>query len=665
MARMMLNVTIYTRILILCLIPMLALVGLGVMKLIEERKKIASAEFVLEVKALAPVLSDLVYSLQKERGMSAGFIGSGGQSFASQIPAQRGETDSGLAAFRSAFASLDARLQIAEVTTPLATATAALDRLDQTRRGVDALSLGVGDMAGYYTPLIASLLTVLENMTLTIDDGDALRSAIAYVGILQGKERAGLERAMGSAGFGAGAFNQQLFRDFVRMGAMQEVFFDRFRQYAHPDDVALFARENNGTLGSAVDAMRAQAYAAPFGGDISSVSSDVWFETTTRRIDALATVENAVVDRIGQNAQADKAAAMAAFWSLAALLAVLIGFTGFVTFFVARSIAPPIRRLARTMRELAGNNINVEVEETWRSDEVGDMARAVETFKENAIERLELERKAQLDRDRERARQTHIERIVADFRTTIASATGNVSENTRAMRTLAERLLGVAKTASDGSDAARDASNGASANVETVAAATEQLSASIREIAGQTAKVSTLMDDATQRAEATNGDVARLSEAADRIGAVIGLISDIAEQTNLLALNATIEAARAGEAGKGFAVVASEVKSLATQTGKATEEIGQKIARVQVSTREAVDAIRAITDTIVKISEITTVISSAVEEQSATTSEMSGAMQVAAEGVRQINDGVRDIAEATGVVDTAISKVREAAHALG
>ena len=174
-------------------------------------------------------------------------------------------------------------------------------------------------------------------------------------------------------------------------------------------------------------------------------------------------------------------------------------------------------------------------------------------------------------------------------------------------------------SASSMSATAEETNNQAS----TVASASEQLRSSIEEIARQVTQSTQIASSAVEEATRSNEMITGLKEGAEKIGAVVSMIQDIAEQTNLLALNATIEAARAGEAGKGFAVVASEVKALANQTAKATEEIAQQVGEIQTSTGSAVEAIGSITKIINDISEISTTISSAVEEQGAATQEVS------------------------------------------
>ena len=155
-----------------------------------------------------------------------------------------------------------------------------------------------------------------------------------------------------------------------------------------------------------------------------------------------------------------------------------------------------------------------------------------------------------------------------------------------------------------------------------------------------------------------------LADSAQRIGEVVGLISNIAGQTNLLALNATIEAARAGDAGKGFAVVASEVKSLATQTAKATEGISQQIAQIQAATKEAVESIQMIGNTIGEVSSIAAAIAAAVEEQGAATQEIAGNVQRAASGTQEVTSNIAAIGEGAQGTGAAATQVLGAASEL-
>jgi methyl-accepting chemotaxis protein len=336
-----------------------------------------------------------------------------------------------------------------------------------------------------------------------------------------------------------------------------------------------------------------------------------------------------------------------------------------VSMFVARGITKPLQRMTVAMNALAGGNLDVDVPGIGRHDEVGEMAKAVEVFKSNAVARqgLEAEQKEAETRAVTR-RKADMTKLANDFEGAVGEIIETVSSASSQLEASAGTLNSTAVRAQELATVVAAASEEASTNVQSVASATEEMSSSVNEISRQVQASARMAGEAVDQARSTNDRVSELSKAAARIGDVVELINTIASQTNLLALNATIEAARAGEAGRGFAVVASEVKALAQQTAKATGEIGQQIAGIQAATQDSVNAIKEISGTIERLSEISSTIAAAVEEQGAATQEISRNVQQAAHGTQQVSSNIADVQRGASETDSASSQVLAAAQSL-
>jgi methyl-accepting chemotaxis protein len=351
--------------------------------------------------------------------------------------------------------------------------------------------------------------------------------------------------------------------------------------------------------------------------------------------------------------------AMAIAASIAALLALV------ATMLLVRRITKPLRMVAEALTVIAEGRTDVEVQHADRHDEIGTIARTVDVFRNNRIERRQLEtERMNAERQATERRKAELNQFVEAFRARISGIIDQVMNSSGLFEKDAQQLSVTAHSTAQMSGHSANASRRASEHVRSAATASNELSQSIVEISRRVQDSNNVAAEAVKQADATDQRMAELSAAGDRIGDVVKLITSIAEQTNLLALNATIEAARAGEAGRGFAVVAQEVKNLAGQTAKATDEISSHIVNMQRATDESVDAIKAIGLTIERISEITTSISSAVEQQGAATQSIAAGVRAAATGTIEVAENIERVAKGAGETETTSGQMLKSAKAL-
>lgn len=641
-----------------------------------------------------PNVGNLVHELQKERGASAGYIGSKGSgAFNKKINDQYKLSDEKNAVLANILADMDVRGLSENLANKVSTAMNALNILETKRNDVQGLKLSVGEMAKYYSGSIAKLLNIVKVVSNITNEPELLRDVSAYIALLEAKERAGQERAMGANGFAAGSFKITVYNKFVSLIAQQTAFLSTFDANANAENKAYLAATLQGPAVDKVAEMR--GYVLKDYTDVAKtgVTGPQWYDTITQKIDLYHDVEKHSIQAIGESATAQASAADMAFWNLLAL-SVSVGLgVAFLSLKISASITQPLTGLQESMQDLSEGNLETNVSYADFGSEIGTMANNVLGFQDGAIEqkrlqaeareaeklqhqqekdadeREKLENEEKLEREREAVetrekRAAQMEDYIKTFDGEIATALGGMSATSTQLLSSAGGMTGVADETGVSSTAAAAASEQATVSINTVASATEEMSSSINEIARQLSHSTAITQRAVAEANDTKEKMESLSNTTGLITDVVSLINDIADQTNLLALNATIEAARAGDAGKGFAVVASEVKTLASQTSKATEQISEHIKAVQVSSKEAVQAVESIRSVIDESNDIAVTIAAAVEEQDAATSEIARNINEAAKGAQEVTSVIVQVSTAATEAKNLAGDVNGAAGAV-
>jgi methyl-accepting chemotaxis protein len=400
-------------------------------------------------------------------------------------------------------------------------------------------------------------------------------------------------------------------------------------------------------------------------GEKSDAAASQWGVEAIRRLTTAVMLAERALDEAKRHSVAQWSAARQSLILNVTLLASALVLAIGSMMVVGRRVIKPLHAIRDAMLKVAAGDLAVGADYAERHDEIGALAGALATFKQQAVEKLRIEQQERERNAGTATRQQAIEAYIGEFEDQVRETLQQLGDASNQMRTTSDGMSAVSTQTNASVQIAAKASGEASMNVQSVASASEQLSASINDISRQAAHAAGIASRAVSQARVTDSTVQGLAVTANKIGEVVGLISDIASQTNLLALNATIEAARAGEAGRGFAVVASEVKSLASQTAKATDDISEQIADIQKVAGEAIDAIKAIGGIISEVNEVATAIAAAVEQQGAATQEITRSTQQAAQGTKNVSDNIVGVSAGADAAGTAAQNVKTASELLG
>lgn len=668
----MVRFTIKAKIILLAIIPFIAVLYFSLVGINEKVTLLKDVNDSEVLTTLAVKMSAFIHETQKERGMTAGYIGSRGVSFSGPdgLPGQRKLSDSKLTELKEYISKTDLEKFGTDFRERLVVAMKYADGYESIRNKVNALTITTTETIGFYTNQNSLLLEVIRFIAVNVPTVEIRTQLNAYNNFLRGKERAGIERAVLSNAFGMDKLTFDAFKTFNNLVVNQEVYFEVFIADANDEQKSYFSNTLSGPAVNEVQKMRDIAFARVGQDSLGSIDPAYWFSQMTVKINLMLDIELKLALDFDTAVAEHRSSAAFGLILYIIFVIVLVIVLVILSIYVIIKVTKPIEKLKSVVSEVAEGDLtaNFTSSATGKpvvaNDELGDLTLSFIDMTKNLKEVISSIVKGSND-------LTLSSSELLEVSVGLASEASASTEKAGTVAAAAEELNANSSSVSDGMSQSSENLNG-------VASASEEMSATITQIVQNTEKAMTITSEAVKQSKDVSILMKDLGESANDIGKVTETITSISDQTNLLALNATIEAARAGTAGKGFAVVASEIKDLAKQTAEATEDIRIKIDRIQTSTSNSITDINKITEIVQQVNDYVTTIVAAVEEQAITTKDITDnighaslAVQDATERSGQnstvsqeIAKEIAEVSSSAGAISEASTQVSTSAEAL-
>ena len=642
------NMSIRSKLLLMVCAPILGLLVFSVREVIDKYKLLGGLSETRTLTGLAVRVGGLSHELQKERGLSSGFINAKGEKFRDELTKQREQVNNELTKLKQYVGANTAELDHVKKT--LDAAGGGIEKLQEVRGGVDALKLEGKEAFAFYTRQILSYLDVVAAVSISSDNPAIMREATAYYAFVKAKEETGKERATLNAVLAADAFTDETYQRIFAIMSAQKSYLDMFRQYATSAELTNYDTASKAPAFQKVEEMRGAILAKGMAGGFG-MAPENWFAAITAKINTMKEVEDVLAGEIVKMAEVLASDAKKTLVFSMVLSTVLGGIALVVSFLVMKSVTVPLSRMLSMLKDIAeGEGDLTRRLDTDRMDEFGELSRWFNRFVDNIHAII----------SQVAGNTSQVSAAASQLQSTaeqIATAAEEVACQSVTVATASEEMSATSNDISHNCSLASDISNRANQTASGGAAVVQETLIGMENIAN--------------RVQESARTVESLGARSDQIGAIVGTIEDIADQTNLLALNAAIEAARAGEQGRGFAVVADEVRALAERTTRATKEIGTMIKGIQAETAGAVgsmehgvrevekgmessrksgDALQQIVNAIDEVSMQVHQIATAAEEQTAVTGEISS-------NIHQITDVVSETARGAHETAAAASQL--------